>query len=68
MEKREYQERARREAEALKLERNKTSQLETAKALLKTGVINEKEFENIRRSIDKEADTIKTNPISARRL
>ena len=60
-EKREYQERARREAEALKLERNKTSQLETAKALLKTGVINEKEFENIRRSIDKETATAKTN-------
>ena len=31
----------------MKAEKDKTSQLETAKALLKTGVINEKEFENI---------------------
>jgi len=54
-EKREYQEKARREAETLKIERDKTSQLETAKALLKTGVINEKEFENIKLAIEAES-------------
>ena len=54
-EKREYQERARKEAETLKIEKDKTSQLETAKALLKTGVINEKEFENIKLAIEEES-------------
>ena len=55
-EKKEYQERARREAETLKIEKDKTSQLETAKALLKTGVINEKEFENIKAAIEAEVN------------
>lgn len=53
-EKREIQEKARKEAETLKLERDKTSQLETAKALLRTGVINEKDFENIKSAIEQE--------------
>ena len=54
-EKKEYQERARREAETLKIQKDRVSQLETAKALLKTGVINEKEFENIKLAIEEES-------------
>ena len=53
-EKKTIQEKARKEAETLKLERDKNSQLETAKALLRTGVINEKDFENIKSAIEHE--------------
>lgn len=53
-EKREYQERARREAETVKVAKDRNSQLETAKALLRTGVINEKDFENIKMTIENE--------------
>ena len=68
-EKREYQERARIEAENAKIERNKNSQLETARALLKTGVINEKEFENIKRAIDKEsAENATSNEVKANQM
>lgn len=60
-EKREYQERARQEAETIKIEKDKTSQLETAKALLRTGVINEKDFENIKMNIERENKSNKEN-------
>lgn len=53
-EKKDIQEKARKEAETLKLERDKNSQLETAKALLRTGVINEKDYENIKSAIEHE--------------
>ena len=53
-EKKEYQEKARKEAETMKIEKDKLSQLETAKALLRTGVINEKDFENIKNAIEKD--------------
>ncbi|MBQ8430362.1 MAG: ATP-dependent zinc metalloprotease FtsH [Clostridia bacterium] len=57
-EKREYQEKARLEAEKFKFEKDRVSQLETAKALLRTGVINEKDFEGIKMSIEKEHSKI----------
>lgn len=52
--KQEFQERARKEAENMKTSKDQNSQLETAKALLRTGVINEKDFENIRSAIEQE--------------
>ena len=53
-EKREYQERARKEAETLKVQTDKLSQLETAKALLRTGVINQKDFDKIQSALESE--------------
>ena len=59
-EKREYQERARKEAQTLKVQKDKMSQLETAKALLRTGVINQKDFDKIQSALEaeKKAETV----------
>jgi len=59
-EKREYQERARKEAETLKVQKDKLSQLETARALLRTGVINQKDFDKIQSALNEKEENDKT--------